>query len=163
RFLPGPGQAALRSLPWGEKRGNVGHFLSSVMRSPSNRHWLSTIRTYLGGIPESAIIVETAITKECTTLEYFLNHPMRTLSLNRGATIRTYLGGIAETAIIEETAMTIGFTTLDELLNDPMVQLVMKRDGVRPEQLRSMLERVEARPKEAVPPAHVIDSRCRAE
>lgn len=120
RFLPCPGQAALRSLPWrADIRRNIGHFIPSVMRSPSNLHWR--------------------------------------------ATIRTYLGGIAETAIIEETAMTTGFTTLDELLNDPMVQLVMKRDGVRPEQLRSMLERVEARSKEAIPPAHVIDSRCRAE
>ena len=31
--------------------------------------------------------------------------------------------------------------TLDELLNDPIVQMVMKRDNVRPEELRRSLER----------------------
>lgn len=58
--------------------------------------------------------------------------------------------------------MTKGHTTLDELLNDPMVQLVMKRDSVRPEHLRVMLERARSPADEvALPPAHVIDkSRC---
>jgi len=57
--------------------------------------------------------------------------------------------------------MTKGHTHLDELLNDPMVQLVMKRDSVRPEHLRSMLERVRAQAVEdGIPPAHVIDKGC---
>lgn len=55
--------------------------------------------------------------------------------------------------------MTKGTTTvLDDLLSDPLVQLVMARDSVRPEELRSMLERDRVRAAEpgAVPPAHVI-------
>jgi alkylation response protein AidB-like acyl-CoA dehydrogenase len=55
--------------------------------------------------------------------------------------------------------MTKGTTTiLDELLSDPLVQLVMARDSVRPENLRSMLERDRARAADAgvLPPAHVI-------
>src|SRR5690606_21594761 len=56
RFLPGSSQAALRSLPWrADIRRNIGHFIPSVMRSPSNLHWRATIRTYLGGIAETAI------------------------------------------------------------------------------------------------------------
>ena len=49
-------------------------------------------------------------------------------------------------------------TTLDELLGDPMVQMVMARDGVRPEDLRDMLERDRRRfaEKRMVPAAHVI-------
>lgn len=54
--------------------------------------------------------------------------------------------------------MTKGHTHLDELLSDPMVQLVMKRDSVRPEHIRFMLERVQAQAMDdGVPPAHVID------
>ncbi|MEP9388221.1 hypothetical protein [Mesorhizobium sp. KR9-304] len=53
-------------------------------------------------------------------------------------------------------------TVLDELFEDPMVQMVMARDHVRPEELRSLLERdrVRATEKRLVPPAHVISS-CR--
>lgn len=58
-------------------------------------------------------------------------------------------------------------TVLDELLDDPLVQMVMARDGVRPQDLRDMLERdrrrfAEKRPEESmVPPAHVIAA-CRS-
>jgi len=55
--------------------------------------------------------------------------------------------------------MTKGTTTvLDDLLSDPLVQLVMARDSVRPEDLRSMLERdrVRAADTGTVPPAHII-------
>jgi len=63
--------------------------------------------------------------------------------------------------------MTKGTTTvLDDLLSDPLVQLVMKRDSVRPEEIRLMLERDRVRAADtgsdtgpdtgAVPPAHVI-------
>lgn len=49
-------------------------------------------------------------------------------------------------------------TVLDDLLSDPLVQLVMARDSVRPEELRSMLERDRVRAADTgiVPPAHVI-------
>ncbi len=52
--------------------------------------------------------------------------------------------------------------TLDDLLNDPMVKLVMARDGWRSEDVRRLLDRVQARSEDAVdiPPAHVIDSCC---
>lgn len=52
--------------------------------------------------------------------------------------------------------------TLDDLLNDPMVKLVMARDGWRGEDVRRLLDRVQARADENVdiPPAHVIDSCC---
>lgn len=60
--------------------------------------------------------------------------------------------------------MTEGKTTvLDELLGDPMVQMVMARDGVRPEDLRDMLERDRRRlsEKRMILPAHVIAA-CQA-
>jgi len=53
-------------------------------------------------------------------------------------------------------------TVLDDLLSDPLVQLVMARDSVRPEDIRSMLQRDRVRAADAgpdadaVPPAHVI-------
>ncbi|MEW9807972.1 hypothetical protein [Mesorhizobium marinum] len=49
-------------------------------------------------------------------------------------------------------------TALDDLLGDPMVQMVMARDGVRPGDLRDMLERDRRRAieKRLIPPAHVI-------
>jgi len=53
--------------------------------------------------------------------------------------------------------MTDRLVTLDELLNDPLVQLVMKRDNVRPEELRRSLERARRSP---LPPPHVIEA-CR--
>jgi hypothetical protein len=57
--------------------------------------------------------------------------------------------------------MTEGLNTLDELLSDPMVQLVMERDRVRPEHLRTMLERAHARSAEPrLPPAHMIGKTC---
>lgn len=55
-------------------------------------------------------------------------------------------------------------TVLDELLGDPMVQMVMARDGVRPEDLRDMLERDRRRrsaEQRMVPPAHIIAA-CQA-
>ena len=51
--------------------------------------------------------------------------------------------------------MTKSYMVLDELLDDPMVQLVMKRDRVRPENLRSMIERAQARADD-MPPAHML-------
>ncbi|CCV13386.1 hypothetical protein [Mesorhizobium sp. STM 4661] len=52
--------------------------------------------------------------------------------------------------------------TLDELLSDPMVQLVMQRDRVRPEQVRTLLERARrpAAEEPLVPPAHVVAKTC---
>lgn len=52
--------------------------------------------------------------------------------------------------------MTKSYMVLDELLDDPMVQLVMKRDRVRPENLRSMIERAQTRTDEGRPSAHMI-------
>ena len=49
---------------------------------------------------------------------------------------------------------------LDELLNDPLVQLVMKRDKVRPEELRRSLERARRARRSLLPP-HVIAEACR--
>ena len=56
--------------------------------------------------------------------------------------------------------MTKPYTVLDELLDDPMVQLVMKRDRVRPENLRSMIERAQARSESGVPPAPLPLAGC---
>ena len=56
--------------------------------------------------------------------------------------------------------MTDRLVTLDELLNDPLVQLVMKRDNVRPEELRRSLERARRPRRTPLPPPHVIDA-CR--
>jgi hypothetical protein len=50
--------------------------------------------------------------------------------------------------------------TLDELLNDPIVQMVMKRDNVRPEELRRSLERARRARRSLLPP-HVIADACR--
>jgi len=56
--------------------------------------------------------------------------------------------------------MTDRLVTLDELLNDPLVQLVMKRDNVRPEELRRSLERARRVRRSPLPPPHVIEA-CR--
>ncbi|WP_027051674.1 hypothetical protein [Mesorhizobium erdmanii] len=58
--------------------------------------------------------------------------------------------------------MNDSISTLDELLNDPMVLLVMERDRVRPEQVRTLLERARkpAVEEPVVPPAHVIARTC---
>lgn len=56
--------------------------------------------------------------------------------------------------------MTERFDTLDELLNDPLVQLVMKRDNVRPEELRRSLERARRVRRSPLPP-HVMAEACR--
>lgn len=58
--------------------------------------------------------------------------------------------------------MTEGLYTLDELLNDPMVQLVMKRDRVRPEELRLLLIERTGRADEPSLPPHVIARTPRA-
>jgi hypothetical protein len=59
--------------------------------------------------------------------------------------------------------MTEGNETLEELLSDPMVQLLMRRDRVRPEEVRLLLKRARARAAEpSVPPAHVIEA-CRVQ
>ena len=49
--------------------------------------------------------------------------------------------------------------TLQELLDDPLVQLVMKRDNVRPEELRRSLERAR-RPRRRMLPPHVAAKVC---
>lgn len=59
--------------------------------------------------------------------------------------------------------MTEGIRTLDELLSDPMVQMVMARDGVRPQELRWMLQRARDRAENpSLPPAYVLAEACRA-
>ena len=57
--------------------------------------------------------------------------------------------------------MTDRLDTLDELLNDPLVQMVMKRDNVRPEELRRSLERARRVRRSPLPPPHVIAEACR--
>jgi hypothetical protein len=56
----------------------------------------------------------------------------------------------------------VAMSVLDDLLGDPMVQMVMARDGVRPQDLRELLERDRRRhgtiERRLVPPAHVIDA-----
>ena len=49
---------------------------------------------------------------------------------------------------------------LDELLDDPLVQLVMKRDNVRPEELRRSLERARRARRSLLPP-YVVAKTCR--
>ena len=56
--------------------------------------------------------------------------------------------------------MTERIDNLDELLNDPLVQMVMKRDNVRPEELRRLLERAR-RVSRSPLPAHVLAEACR--
>jgi hypothetical protein len=47
--------------------------------------------------------------------------------------------------------------TLDELLSDPLIKLVMERDRVRPDEVRTLLERARRRGERLrVPPAHVV-------
>jgi hypothetical protein len=59
--------------------------------------------------------------------------------------------------------MTEGIRTLDELLSDPVVQMVMARDGVRPQELRWMLERARDRAgNPSLPPAYMVAESCRA-
>ncbi len=50
--------------------------------------------------------------------------------------------------------------TLQELLDDPLVQMVMKRDNVRPEELRRSLERARRARRSLLPP-HVVAEACR--
>src|SRR5690606_24620758 len=59
--------------------------------------------------------------------------------------------------------MTDRLETLDELLSDPLVQLVMKRDNVRPEELRRSLERARKSRRALTPPPHLRAKACRPE
>lgn len=59
--------------------------------------------------------------------------------------------------------MTENTPKLDELLNDPVIRLVMTSDGVRPEEVRLLLERARDRAWDAgpvLPPAHMIGESC---
>jgi hypothetical protein len=56
--------------------------------------------------------------------------------------------------------MTERIDNLDELLNDPLVQMVMRRDNVRPEDLRRSLERARRVSRSPLPP-HLFAEACR--
>ena len=51
---------------------------------------------------------------------------------------------------------------LDDLLDDPIMHLLMASDGVRPQEVRQLLQRAQQRGAERqfVPPAYVIAQEC---